>query len=416
MVSRIAFNVCVVVPVREGTTGAALLKMLGLLDQSPAQARHISDARHKMSLGVKKKYQAMAQMRLFSDHDPAILELVVEKASKEIWKEDDVGSSVAIKEDMGEVHLQMSPGTAMKSKGDSEFLATIRQVFLSSLNTTYEGMIHHYELPQESGNLLLHSTKVAMDDAGKGLTNWEMLEGILNSKGVTRQLLAGAHISDPRSQLTILLCFIEAHERTADTVFAVFGADDGADSVEEAIFEREVEANRAAAERAILNLGLSEDDIRGERTAVMIKMLEREVTNDVKSYVSKGIISHAASTVIVDDVKRGIRPPTAEETTASAVARRIKSFTQGKMKKSASGLLQSYSTKSLTSLAEEAMNEMENEGVKVSEAVDVTTASEDFEAEENRSGGPRRFLAGIKKSLSGTKLDGLDGGGGGGGG
>ena len=110
----------------------------------------------------------------------------------------------------------------------------------------------------------------------------------MQSTGLTRQLLAGAHISDPRSQLTILLCFIEAHERTAKTVFDVFGADEGADSVEEMMFEREVALNREAAEEAIMNLGLSEDDIRGERTAVMIKMLERELTNSVKSYVSRG--------------------------------------------------------------------------------------------------------------------------------
>lgn len=35
-----------------GTTGAKLLKVLGLLDQSPAQARHISDARHKAGLST----------------------------------------------------------------------------------------------------------------------------------------------------------------------------------------------------------------------------------------------------------------------------------------------------------------------------------------------------------------------------
>ena len=60
-----------------GTTGAALLKKLGLLDQSPAQIRHLSDARHKMSLAVKEKYAELAKMRLFSDHDPKVLELVV---------------------------------------------------------------------------------------------------------------------------------------------------------------------------------------------------------------------------------------------------------------------------------------------------------------------------------------------------
>jgi hypothetical protein len=37
------------------------------------------------------------------------------------------------------------------STGDNEFLATIRHVFLASLNTTYDNMIHSYELPQESG-------------------------------------------------------------------------------------------------------------------------------------------------------------------------------------------------------------------------------------------------------------------------
>jgi hypothetical protein len=131
------------------------------------------------------------------------------------------------------------------------------------------------------------------------LTNWERLEAILQSTGLTRRLLAGAHISDPRSQLTILLCFIEAHERTAQTVFDVFGAGEGADSVEEMMFEREVKLNRAAAERAITNLGLSQDDIRGERTGVMIKMLERELTDEIKSYVSQGIVSQSASKNIV---------------------------------------------------------------------------------------------------------------------
>ena len=50
------------------------------------------------------------------------------------------------------------------------------------------------------------------------------------------------------------------------------------------------------------------------------------------------------------DVRKGIRPPTEEETTtAAAMARRIKTITHGKgsLKKSASGLFKSYSSKNL---------------------------------------------------------------------
>ena len=92
----------------------------------------------------------------------------MEQATRQLWSREEEhnehgkSSSVAkINEMQMGGEIPDSPGEAMAAQGDGEFLATIRHVFLSSLNTTYEGMIHHYELPQESGNLLLHSTKMA---------------------------------------------------------------------------------------------------------------------------------------------------------------------------------------------------------------------------------------------------------------
>jgi|AntAceMinimDraft_5_1070358.scaffolds.fasta_scaffold48066_1 NhaP-type Na+/H+ or K+/H+ antiporter len=167
-----------------GSTGAALLKALGLLTSTPAQARHIDDARHKMSLEVKAKYVELAKMRLFSDHDPGVLDLVVAKATRQLWTQPEVDQSSSVVIQDGMEHSTSAMGTTV----DDEFLATIRHVFLSSLKTTYEGMVHGYELPQESGNILLHSTKMAVDDAQRGLSNWEMLQSMLRSKVRARSI------------------------------------------------------------------------------------------------------------------------------------------------------------------------------------------------------------------------------------
>ena len=350
-----------------GTTGASVLRALGLLDQSQAQKRHINDARHKVSLAVRRKYEHLASMRLFSDHDPEVLSLVVEKAVKQLWTPFAEHTVPAVK-------APASPGGTVVDtpEVDTEFLATIRQVFLSSLNSSYEHMIHHHELPQESGNVLLHTTKMAMDDTHSRLSNWDRLHGILNATGLMGQVMAGAHLTDPQSQLTILLCFIEAHDRTSKIVFDVFGEMEGADAAEEAWFEEEVRLNCEAAERAILSLGLSQDAIRGERTSVMIKMLERELKEYVDSYVSQGIISKAASAEIHKDVSKGIAPPSKDDTTAWGVVNKIKTLTRNSnMKKSASGLLKSYSSKDLGSLVEDAMQEEEGiQGVEVEVTLD----------------------------------------------
>ena len=78
------------------------------------------------------------------------------QATRQLWSKEDEHNEMQMGGEISDI-----PGEAMEAQHDCEFLATIRHVFLSSLNTTYEGMIHHYELPQESGNLLLHSTKMA---------------------------------------------------------------------------------------------------------------------------------------------------------------------------------------------------------------------------------------------------------------
>ena len=49
--------------------------------------------------------------------------------------------------------------------------------------------------------------------------------------------------------------------------------------------------NTASAEAAIGLLGLDDDDIRGERTAVMIKMLKYQIKGVVEDYVTQGIIN-----------------------------------------------------------------------------------------------------------------------------
>eukprot|EP00227_Mantoniella_beaufortii_P003899 CAMPEP_0197607832 /NCGR_PEP_ID=MMETSP1326-20131121/47889_1 /TAXON_ID=1155430 /ORGANISM="Genus nov. species nov., Strain RCC2288" /LENGTH=858 /DNA_ID=CAMNT_0043175941 /DNA_START=220 /DNA_END=2796 /DNA_ORIENTATION=+ len=347
-----------------GTTGAALLKRLGLLDQTPAQLRHINDARHKLSLAVAERYDALAQMkRLFSDHDPEVLQLVVAKAADALF------DTSKARHSMSSLHIldsltgdPRSPGGGQgdDKAGDVEFLATIRDVFLNSLCAEYGRMIQAHELPQASGNVLLHSTKMALDDsrAAGQLTTFELLRNMLQSKGSYMRYVAGTHLSDPRSQLTILLCFIEAHNRTAIKVFDVFGAGEGADSVEETMFEREVEDNTASAEEAIGMLGLGQDDIKGERTTVMIKMLEHQITGVVESFVAQGIISGSAGKIIASDIHKGIKPPTEAETATGAAARRTRKLwsmasTSGGMKKSASGLLQMYSRNSSTGQLEE---------------------------------------------------------------
>ena len=92
----------------------------------------------------------------------------MEQATRQLWSGEEEHNGLGKSSSVAKINeMQMggetadSPEEAMAAQCDGEFLATIRHVFLSSLNTTYEGMIHHYELPQESGNLLLHSTKMA---------------------------------------------------------------------------------------------------------------------------------------------------------------------------------------------------------------------------------------------------------------
>ena len=98
------------------------------------------------------------------------------------------------------------------------------------------------------------------------------------------------------------------------------------------------------------------------------------------STLSRGIVTPPAGANIVADVRKGIRPPTEEETTtAAAVARRIKTITHGKgsLKKSASGLFKSYSSKNLLqeAAALEADEEADEEADGEADEEETTTTT-----------------------------------------
>ena len=85
-------------------------------------------ARHKLSLAVSQKYDKLASMRLFSDHDPEILKLVVAKAAKTVFEVSGVKARIS------SYHIADNGTAATEDKGDVGFIATIREVGLTDID------------------------------------------------------------------------------------------------------------------------------------------------------------------------------------------------------------------------------------------------------------------------------------------
>lgn len=290
-----------------GTTGAALLTKLGLLDVTAAQAQALKEARHKVALAAKSRYEKLAAMPMFANHREskgtdivAAIERTVMPEGMEMQNEDGAAAKI---QDVA-IGLEGDEKSENAEVDVNEFVPVLRVAFLNSLKQEYWHLVHHGEVPQENANVLLHSTSAAMDTVTTHLSEWDTLRARFECSRM-EALLGG--IIAPKMQLTLCLAFIEAHERTMKTVFDVFGEGEGADSVEELILEREAKEILAAVHHYIdFVLDLKHHEIADATTDLMFLALKTQMRSIASEMADKGVITPIQAAEIAADVKKGM--------------------------------------------------------------------------------------------------------------